>query len=91
LLAVLLCLLYGAAAALSWVKSDLTTNDFERFDDLRLTVAYFLVFLALSAIYLERVGRPGAAPRATIEIQFLNFTRSSEYNHSQNETGNEMV
>jgi len=36
-------LLAAAFAAATWLKSDLPNNDFERFEDLRLTVVFFLL------------------------------------------------
>ena len=62
--AVLVFLLYAVACSLSYLKSDLTANDFERFDDLRLTTAYFVLLLLLCASYLSRVARAGAVAPA---------------------------
>lgn len=60
--AILLWLLFAAACAASYVKSDLTTNDFERFGDLRLTISFFVISLGLCAAYLDAVGRSASPP-----------------------------
>lgn len=48
--------LYVAACVASYAKADVLTNDFERFDDLRLTVLFFALFAGLSGIYVGLVG-----------------------------------
>jgi hypothetical protein len=62
-LGVLLVALAAAVCAASWLKSDLTANDFERFADLRLTVGFFALFTGLSAVYVGLVGTRAEPPR----------------------------
>ncbi len=45
-------LLCGAIAAASYLKSDLTNNDFEHFADLRLSALFFVLFTGLCAAYV---------------------------------------
>jgi hypothetical protein len=51
--AVLLIALCAAVAVASFLKSDLTRNDFERFDDAWLLVLFLALFTALSATYVH--------------------------------------
>jgi hypothetical protein len=46
---VVLCALIALA---SWLKTDLTRNDFERFDDLRLSFAFFALCAGLALTYV---------------------------------------
>jgi hypothetical protein len=39
----------------SWIKGDPAANDFERFDDLRLTITFLVLFSALSLVYAALV------------------------------------
>lgn len=70
--------LSGAIVAASYLKQDLTRNDFERFDDLRLSFLFFALFLGLGAVHLGLyLRRPRFSPRlvgaATIVLVLLLF------------------
>jgi hypothetical protein len=56
---ILLCALVAGA---SFLKADLPRNDFERFDDLRLSFLFFLLFAAWGAVYLTAYERRCVVP-----------------------------
>lgn len=59
--------LWLGVAVASYLKSDWTQNDFERFDDLRLSFLFFALVAALAATYAALVQRPPRlAPRAVL-------------------------
>jgi len=74
LLATLLLALCGAILVASFIKSDLTRNDFERFDDLRLMFTFFTLFVGLGAAYISLYGQRPAIMRQTILITTLMCT-----------------
>ncbi|MBI4518989.1 MAG: hypothetical protein HY699_24625 [Deltaproteobacteria bacterium] len=55
--------LFGAVLIASYLHADWTSNDFERFDDLRLTVLFLVLFLGLSAAHLALYIGPVALSR----------------------------
>jgi alpha-1,6-mannosyltransferase len=57
--------LWLALAGASYLKSDWTRNDFERFDDLRLSFLFFVLIAALSAVYAELVQQSPRVSRRT--------------------------
>src|ERR1700687_5573874 len=61
-----LVLLCGAILVASFVKADLTRNDFERFDDLRLMYVFFALFVGLCALYIAVYGERLAVSRRAV-------------------------
>jgi hypothetical protein len=57
--------LWSAFFAASWIRSDLTTNDFERFHDPRLLALFLALFVALLAVYGSLLERE-VAPRRRV-------------------------
>jgi hypothetical protein len=55
----------GIAVA-SWLKGDLPRNDFERFDDLRLSFLFFALFAGLATTYLAAYGQRAAVGTRTV-------------------------
>lgn len=64
-LPIVLFALWSAFAAASWIRSDLTTNDFERFDDPRLLALFLALFVGLLAAYGSLFERE-SAPRTRV-------------------------
>jgi hypothetical protein len=59
-----LVLLWAAVLLASFLNSDLTHNDFERFADVRLLVVFFTLFLAVCGVYIAvYVQRPPVSYR----------------------------
>lgn len=62
---VALITLCGTVLVASFVRSDLTRNDFERFDDLRLLFLFFALFAGLCSVYVSTyLQRYAVSPRA---------------------------
>jgi hypothetical protein len=62
----------AAVLIASFLKSDLSRNDFERFDDLRLLVLFFTLFLALCGVYIAAyVQRPSVSRRTMAGVALV--------------------
>lgn len=66
--------LWAGLAAASYLKTDWTRNDFERFDDLRLTVLFFVVVALLSATYAGIIRTPPRLSRRTVWLAAAAWT-----------------
>ncbi len=64
-----LLVLCALIALASWIKTDLTRNDFERFDDLRLSFAFFALCVGLATTYLAAYAEP--SPVSTRAIAWV--------------------
>jgi len=63
-----LILLCGAVSIASFVKTDPSHNDFERFADLRLLFLYFGLFAGLCGVYVAAYRQRQAAPQRTLLV-----------------------
>jgi len=66
--------LWLGVAVASYLKGDWTQNDFERFDDLRLSLLFFALVAALSAAYAALVQRPPRLSRRTVLLAATAWT-----------------